>query len=358
VRALVFRGPWDLGVETREDPRPADGEVLIRVTATGICGSDIHGFTGENGRRHPGQVMGHETVGRVVDWTAGGRQPAEPAEPAGRVNTALAPGALVTVNPVIACGACPACRAGTEQSCPSRRVIGVAPDIESAFADAMVVPARNVVPLPEDMPEEYGALVEPLAVGYHAADRGGCTERDAVLVVGGGPIGQACLLAARRLGAQRVVVSEPNPHRRDLVTALGAVAVDPTAGDTAEAVAAALGGPATLVLDAVGASASLADAMTCSAFGARVVLVGMNSPRIELAAYAVSTEERTLIGSFCYSARHFRETAEWVGGAPAELRHLVDGRVDLDGAVAAFAELAKGESQASKVLVFPGGTPS
>jgi threonine dehydrogenase-like Zn-dependent dehydrogenase len=334
MRALVFRGAWDIGVENRPDPRPGPDEVLIRVTATGICGSDIHGFTGENGRRHPGQIMGHETVGRILSGPEG-----------------FAPGTLVTVNPVIACGACPACRAGAEQSCPHRRVVGVTKEIPSAFADLLVVPTRNVVPLPETMPEDYGALVEPLAVGYHAARRGGATADDAVLVIGGGPIGQACLLAARRLGVRRVVVSEPNPLRRELIAALGAPAVDPTAGDLPGRIHETLGGPATLVLDAVGSSRSLADAAACSSFGARVVLVGMNAPRIELSAYTISTEERTLVGSFCYSARHFRETAEWVGGAPDELRHLIDAHVDLDAAADAFTALGKGESQASKVLV-------
>jgi threonine dehydrogenase-like Zn-dependent dehydrogenase len=134
MRALVFRGAWDIGVESRPDPRrgPDDG---------------------------------------------------------------FPEGALVTVNPVIACGSCPACRAGAEQSCPRRRVIGVNKEIESAFADLLVVPARNVVVLPESMPEEYGALVEPLAVGYHAAVRGRYTPDYTVLVIGGGPIGQACVLA-------------------------------------------------------------------------------------------------------------------------------------------------------------------
>ncbi len=340
MKALVLHGPWDIAVEDRPDPQPGPDEVLIQVIATGICGSDIHGYTGENGRRHPGQVMGHETVGRVVD--------------AGSAAD-VAPGALVTVNPVIACGTCPACRAGAEQRCANRKVIGVAPEVESAFAERMLAPRRNVVELPGDMPVEYGALVEPLAVGYHAARRGGCVPDDLVLVIGGGPIGQACVLALQRLGATRVVVSEPNPGRRHLVEALGAATLDPAAAQLPDAVAAVLGGPATLVLDAVGTSRTVADALAASGFGARIVLVGMNSPRLELAAYAVSTEERSVVGSFSYSAADFTETARWVGTAPPVLAHLVDGRTDLAGAPQAFADLGKGVSSASKVLVFPAG---
>lgn len=346
MQALVWHGPWELTVEQVPDPQPAAGEVLVRIEATGICGSDIHGFSGATGRRSPGQVMGHETVGRVAAVGPG-------VDPA----LGLDPGTMVTVNPVIACGECAACNGGREQACQRRRVIGVEPDIVSAFAQLLVAPQTNVIRLPESTPVEYGVLVEPLSVGYHAARRGDCTAEDAVLVIGGGPIGQACILAAQRLGASRIAVTEPNRTRRELAASLGAAGIDPTSGDPARDIAAALGEPASLVLDAVGNSRSLADAMACSNLGARVVLVGMNTPGIELASYAISTEERTLIGSFCYSAADFLATAEWVGKAPAVLSRLVDGRVDLTEAPVAFTELAKGESAASKVLVYPHGVP-
>ena len=333
MRALVFHGPNDLRVELLPDPTPGSGEVLIRVTATGICGSDLHGYTGENGRRHPGQVMGHETVGRI--------------EVIGPGVTGLAPGEVATVNPVIGCGDCAQCAAGSEQLCPRRRIIGVDPTYRSAFAELMAVPAGNVVVLAAGTPIEYGALVEPLSVGYHAAVRGGVGPRDQVLVIGGGPIGQACALAARRLGAGTVVVSEPSASRRSLVHRLGFETVEPSGlGD--------LGGSATVVLDAVGSSASLAAAFDHSTLGARVVLVGMNAPEVTLAAYAVSTHERTIVGSFCYPPAEFRETAAWVATRPPGLEHLVEARTGLGGAPEAFAGLVAGALDASKVLVYCG----
>jgi len=121
MKALVYHGPWDLTVESVPDVRPGPGEVLVRVVATGICGSDIHGFTGENGRRRPGQVMGHETVGRV-----------EALGPGVPPDSGLAPGTPVTVNPLMTCKKCTACTRGREQSCSQRRIIGVTPDIVSA----------------------------------------------------------------------------------------------------------------------------------------------------------------------------------------------------------------------------------
>jgi len=344
MRALVLRDFYDIVLEERPDPVPGSGQAVVEVIATGICGSDFHGYSGENGRRHPGQIMGHETVGRVQELGA---------DVAG-----LTVGQLVTVNPVMSCGECWACQSGQEQWCIRRVVLGVAPEIPAAFADRVAVPAANIVPLPEEMLEELGALVEPMAVGYHAVRRGQPRPEDRVLVIGGGPIGQACLLAARRLGVQALAVSDVSPSRRDLCARLGAEVVDPSAGNLPEAVADRLGGPATLVVDAVGLSPTVSDAMAASALGSRIVLVGMGSPRLELSAYALSTEERALIGSFTYSAAEFTATAEWVGTVPDGIDALIDGRVGWDGAPQSFDDLARGRSTASKILVFPQGAPT
>src|SRR4051794_31239516 len=343
MRALVLHGDFDIDVEERPEPQAGPGQVIIDVIATGICGSDFHGYSGENGRRHPGQIMGHETVGRVGQL--------------GPDVTGLQAGQLVTVNPVMSCGDCPACRSGHQQWCDRRVVLGVAPEIPAAFADRLAVPALNVVALPESMPEELGALVEPLAVGYHAVRRGQAGADDRVLVIGGGPIGQACLLAARRLGVEAVACSDISASRRDLCARLGAQVIDPAAGDLAGAVAEQLGGPPTLVLDAVGVNRTVADALAVSALGARIVLVGMGSPTMELAAYAVSTGERSLVGAFTYSAQEFADTAAWVGSVPDGIEALIDGRVGWDGAAQSFDDLARGRSTASKILVFPKGLP-
>jgi threonine dehydrogenase-like Zn-dependent dehydrogenase len=344
MRALVLRDFYDIAVEERPDPVARPGQAVVDVIATGICGSDFHGYSGENGRRHPGQVMGHETVGRIYEL--------------GPDAEALSVGQLVTVNPVMSCGECWACQSGQEQWCSRRVVLGVAPEIPAAFADRVVVPAANIVPLPEDMPDELGALVEPMAVGYHAVRRGQPRPEDRVLVIGGGPIGQACLLAARRLGVNALALSDVSPSRRDLCARLGAEVVDPSAGDLPEAVTDRLGGPASLVVDAVGLSPTVSDAMAASGLGSRIVLVGMGSPRLELSAYALSTEERALIGSFTYSAAEFADTAEWVGTVPDGIDALIDGRVGWEGAPQSFDDLARGRSTASKILVFPQGPPA
>lgn len=336
MRALVFHGPWEMTVEERPEPELAENDTLLEIIATGICGSDLHGYTGENGRRFPGQVMGHETVGRILSDRTG----------------TYAAGRLVTVNPVLGCGHCPACAAGSPQRCTERAVIGVKPDIPAAFAERMAAPAHNIVPLPEGTPADVGSLVEPLAVGYHAASRGSVASGDRVYVVGGGPIGQAVALAARRLGGDPIVVGEPDPARRTLLTSLGFATVDPTA-QTADDVKPALGGPADVVIDAVGITGTMANALDTAALGGRVVLVGMGVPKIEVSAYEISTAERTLFGSFCYDEKEFSDTARWASEHAADLEPLISGRVSLAEAPDTFRALADHTLTASKILVYP-----
>jgi threonine dehydrogenase-like Zn-dependent dehydrogenase len=343
MRALVLEDWWKLVIAERPDPTATDQQVLLEIHATGICGSDIHGFTGETGRRKLGQVMGHETVGRVVAVGS-----------AVHPDLGLEVGAIATVNPVINCGICEQCLSGSEQACPNKSVIGVDPTVSSAFAEQMLAPAGNVIRLPDTMPIDYGALVEPLAVGYHAVHRGRVGPADKVLVIGGGPIGQSCLLAARREGVRNIVVSEPNPDRRRLNDALGAVTLGPTAVTSLPAaVAEALGGPPSIVIDAVGTTVSVDSAFAAAPLGSTIVLVGMGAAEIAVRAYEVSTKERSIVGSFCYTRDEFRATAEWVGTAPDELALLIEGHVDLPGSSATFTDLARGDNPASKVLVLP-----
>lgn len=337
MRALVLAEFGRLEVEDRPDPSPGPGEVLIEIVATGICGSDLHGFTGENGRRVPGQVMGHESVGRV-------------ARPGPGVS-GLQAGQPVTFNPVVIPDEDIEAYRGREQHCPGKYVIGVAPDVVSSFAQLIVVPARNVVPLPESMPIEYGALIEPLAVAVHAVRRAGAGSAGSVLVVGGGPIGQSVVLALAMEGATNVIVSEVDPARRALAGRLGARTVDPAAGPVPGQVTALLGGPADVAVDAAGVSASVADAVASVRPGGMVCLVGMGSPRLDLDAFSISTAERSLAGSFTYSAQDFRDAAAWMSGSPAVAADLISRVVPLDEAQDAFTALASHDGTPGKILV-------
>ncbi|MFC0675888.1 zinc-dependent alcohol dehydrogenase [Brachybacterium hainanense] len=354
MRALRLEAFHDLRVVSIPDPAPGPDEVLLEVAATGICGSDVHGFTGANGRRHPGQVMGHEASGRIIALGA-------------EVDPALVPlGAGATFSPFVLGPAELARWAGREQHCPARRLIGTDPGIIGAFAERMVVPARNLALLPEDVPLHLGALVEPLAVAMHAVRRGladlaggpGDPAQTRVLVLGGGPIGQSVVLAlaASLPGAAstgRVLISEPDADRRDLCARLGAEVLDPARGPILAQLA-ARGGPVDLAIDAVGLSATLADALGATRPEASIVLVGMGAQELRLPAYEISTRERSIRGAYTYSAAGFAEAAAWAGAQGHSLDPLVSRRIGLDEAPQAFAELAAGGGPAGKILVEPG----
>lgn len=332
MQALGFNGPWEMEIVERPDPVAHDDQIMIEVIATGICGSDLHGYSGETDRRTSGQVMGHETVGRVAA-SAGG----------------LEAGTLVTVNPILSCGRCEFCLNGDTQVCPDSLVIGVEPSLDGSFAELLVMPSRNVVPLPDGVPVLHGAFVEPLAVGYHAVMRAQPTPDDRLLVIGGGPIGQAAALGARRAGVTRIVVSEPAPARRELLEQLGFETTAPDAlGDSVQRV---LGGRATVVVDAVGIAPSLAAAFEHSTTRARVVLVGMGAKDVLIQPYGITVSERVVIGSYCYSEEHFRSTAAWVGEGHPELDLLIDRTVSLAEGPLAFRSLADGSGGSNKTLL-------
>lgn len=339
MRVLELKDFGQLVVADRQQPAAGPGEVLIDVVATGICGSDIHGYTGENGRRVPGQVMGHETVGRIS------------AIGADTDSFGFTVGQPVTFNPLISCNACEACRAGQQQHCPERTVIGVNPAIISAFAEQVAVPADNVVALSAGIPIIYGALIEPLAVAFHAVRRARIRAGQKVLVIGGGPIGQSVILAALQEGAAQVLVSEMDPARRALCERLGATALDPTAAPLEQQVRTVFGSLADTTVDAVGIKPTISGALEATKFGGVVSLVGMGSPELVFNAYRVSTEEREIVGSFCYNNQDFRDAAAWVDQGSPVLAELISREVSMEDADAAFAGLAAADGTAGKVLV-------
>lgn len=336
MRCLVMEDFGRMAVAEAADPKVTAGHVVIDVVATGICGSDLHGYTGENGRRKPGQVMGHESVGRI-------RALGDGVE-------GIEVGATVTFNPLVVPAAERPLYRGREQHAPGRSVIGVNPSVRAAFAEQVVVPAENVVPLPDSVPITWGALVEPLAVAVNVVRRVAVTAEDTVLVIGGGPIGQSCVLAAQHAGATSVYVSEPSASRRALCEQLGAVPLQP--GEPVEEQVRALNGvPVTVAIDAVGITATIQDALRATVAGGRVGLVGMGAPVTELQTYEVSTLERTITGSFCYSDEVFRAAAAWVADGSTDFSALISEEVPLAEGPDAFARLAAGADIPGKVLV-------
>lgn len=329
MRQLVFDGPGRLRVQDAPRPVPRPGEVRVEVHSVGICGSDIHGYVGANDRRAPGMVMGHEVSGIV--------------ESLGDGVGGLAEGTPVAVNPAVTCGKCEFCRGSNQdQLCPERRLYGCVLELPGAFADSIVVRVENVVPLEGPAPLEWGALVEPFAVGDHGAELVGPPPPHGVLVVGGGPIGLGAALAARRRGAEPVVVSEPLAHRRAVAEALGLSTSDPTRDDRLEGFGAAI--------ECVAAPVTLRSAIEAVRPGGSVVVVGLGEPVIPLPIVPVVARERVVRGAFNYTRASFAAVARWVMSGEEDLSPVLESRVSLDELPGAFEGYANGSRRDVKTL--------
>ncbi|MEO1313658.1 MAG: alcohol dehydrogenase catalytic domain-containing protein, partial [Pseudomonadota bacterium] len=211
MKALVYTGPRAL--ELRDVPDPQVGAAsLIRVAHVGICGSDMHAWAGHDERRPAPLILGHEVAGEVIQGPLEGRR--------------------VTVNPLVSCGRCHACKAGRENLCADRQIISMPPR-EGGFAELLAMREGNLVELPDHMTTAAAALAEPIACGWHAvglAERalGAIGEDTSCMVQGGGAIGFGAALVLRARGVRRLHVAEPHPERRAAIEAEGIAAFDPS----------------------------------------------------------------------------------------------------------------------------------
>lgn len=332
MRVLVFDGPHRFHVERRPRPSPGAGEVRIRMAYVGICGSDLHGYTGESGRRLPGMIMGHEASGWI--------------EAVGPGVTDLEVGIPVTFNPSLPCEG--SCGHGPENHCAVLRVIGVTPDIQGAFADAMVIPAGRVVPL-RDLSLLWGAGVEPMAVALQATRRAGVRPGQSVLIVGGGMIGQSIAQTCRLEGATRVAVSDPIAERRALAASAGFEALRP---DEVEAA-----GPFEVSFDAVGISATAFAAIRSVPKAGVACFVGLGLPEVEIPLFDVVVAERVIVGSFCYPDEVFQEAAVHLATGGLDLEPLIGSVESFEDIAAAFEDLATQRRTDVKIMMSTGAAP-
>jgi L-iditol 2-dehydrogenase len=323
MKALVLERPLTLAYREVPEPRVAADEVLVRVRACGICGSDVHGLDGSTGRRIPPLVMGHEAAGTV--------------EEVGAAVAGWERGSRVTFDSTIFCGACWYCRRGAINLCDNRRVLGVSCaeyKRDGAFAELVAVPARVLYRLPDAVTFERAAMVEALSVAVHAVGRAAVCQGDTAVVVGAGMIGCLVVQALRRSGCARIVAVELDAERRARALSLGA---DLALADAAEAEARVKelteGRGADVAFEVVGLTPTLAGALACVRKGGTLVLVGNLSPRVEMALQYAVTREVTLRGS-CASCWDY----------PTCLDLIRDGRVNVDALVSAVAPLADGAS--------------
>lgn len=273
--SVVWDGSEGVEVESREVSSPGLGELRVKVEASGLCGTDLHIASGEYPFANPGVTLGHEFSGTVVG--------------VGEGVDAFSEGDRIVVDPNIPCRVCRYCHDSRPHLCENPEAIGVTRS--GGLADFALLPAPQAYRVPAGLPAEAAALTEPLACALHAVDLGGLRPGERALVLGAGPIGILCSMLLVAAGASEVLVSEPNPHRRERIRRLGAEPLDP------ESVSETM---AERVFECVGRPEPMRAAVEAARSGGTVMWVGVAPPDAEVAVkpYDVFSRELTIRGSY------------------------------------------------------------
>jgi threonine dehydrogenase-like Zn-dependent dehydrogenase len=319
MQALVWHGGRNLAVEELPEPEPGTDEVVLDVGLAGICGSDLHPFKGHHGPRRPPLILGHEVVGTVAGL----------------------PGRW-SVFPLTVCGRCEHCRAGRENLCEQRQLLGL--HRPGVFADRVAVPRGALLEVPTGLSDALAALVEPLAVCVSALAPAGVGPGTRMLVVGCGPIGLLCVYLAAQRGAE-VLAVDPVTARRMQAQRLGAKRV---VADAAEAD----GFDADLAVDAVGAEPTWRAAVTGTRTGGEIVIVGLGQPDGGMPVAELVRRSLRVRGHFAYTRAEFAEALALL----AEDRLATDWLevMPLNEGLAAFSRLADAPDGTAKILLRPG----
>jgi L-iditol 2-dehydrogenase len=348
MQALRLHAVGDLRLEEVPRPEPGPGEARIEIGFCGVCGSDIpRCFV--KGTYHFPTVCGHEFAGTVDAVGAG--------------VTTVTPGMRVAVFPLIWCGECPACEQGQYAQCFNYNYLGSRCD--GAFAQYVVAPVANLLPVPEGVTLEEAALTEPAAVALHALRRGGnAVVGESVAVFGAGPIGLIVAQWARAGGASPIVLFDIDPEKLTLAAELGfEQSFDARAHDPVAVVNELTGGKgAHLCIEAAGVPVTTRQAIACARWNGRVVLMGNPSADVTLPAALISQAMRreiALVGTWnsVYSATGNDDDWRTALRAMAERRlsliPLITHTVPLAGAVAALEMMRDRSSFSAKVLIAP-----
>jgi L-iditol 2-dehydrogenase len=342
MQALLLPRYGHLELTDMPVPEAAADEILVRVRACGICGSDVHGLDGSTGRRIPPLVMGHEAAGEVAAIGAGVSD--------------LEPGDRVTFDSTIFCGRCYFCLRGEVNLCDNREVLGVSPGPyrrHGAFAEFVAVPRRIVYRLPDTLSFEQAALIEAVSVAVHAVGLSGVRLGDTAVVVGAGMIGLLVVQAVRRAGATRVVAVDVDQARLSLARQLGATeTILAGTGAVARILEAAGGRGADVAIECVGAEAPIHTAISSVRKGGSVVLVGNVSPRVALPLQEVVSRQIRLQGS-CASSGEYPLVIDLMATQEIRVEPLISAVAPLSEGPLWFDRLYRREPNLMKVILRP-----
>ncbi|MFB9276050.1 zinc-dependent alcohol dehydrogenase [Cohnella cellulosilytica] len=343
MKAAVISAPYRFNIEDREAPSPASGEVLIRVRAVGICGSDVHGMEADGGsRRPPGLIMGHEAAGEIVavgagvdGWKAGDR---------------------VALNPQLYCGHCHACRRGWPNLCENGVTLGSARKqlTHGAMREYIAVPTRQIYKLPDNLSFDEGATLDFVGNAFHVMNRSNSQLGDCFLVIGTGAIGLVAVQLARLRGAGKIIAVDTSPAKLELARKFGADrVVNPLTEDVLAAVKEETDGyGADVVLEMVGLPSTYETAVRAAKMQGTVMALGFAANEVTLPIQPLLFNEVTIVGCTGFSFE-----------GPVVLDMIADGRIDvkplitheypLEDIERGFEALLDKKSDAIKVIIHP-----
>ena len=343
MRALLLSEYRSLSVVDMPVPEPDDDDVLVRVRACGICGSDVHGYDGSTGRRIPPLVMGHEAAGVVERVGAGVR--------------GFAAGDRVTFDSTVSCGRCDFCRRGQINLCDNRMVLGVSCGDyrrHGAFAEYVAVPSRILYKLPDSLAFEHAALVESVSIAVHAVNRHRPKPDAAVIVIGAGMIGVLVLQVLKSKGCRNIVAVDVDSRKLALAQRMGATGtVNPRDGDVPAAVRRMTAGRgADVSFEVVGHADTVLSAIRSLRKGGTAVLVGNLSPRVELPLQEVVSRELSVLGS-CASNGEIPECIDLLARGVVDVDPIISLKAPLEEGPELFARLYGGDKTLMKVIIQP-----
>lgn len=351
MRAAVYHGRRDVRVEEVPEPTgPAAGEVLVAPILCGICGTDVHEFTHGpivtpvephplTGATNP-QILGHEFSAEVLE--------------VGEGVTHVRPGQRVSAMPLIYCGTCYYCRLGHNHLCERMGCTGLS-HAWGGLAEAALVGASQLSPLPDEIDDQQGALIEPIAVAAYGVDRAGVAPGTSVLVTGGGPIGMLSAEYAIARGATTVMLSEPNPKRRSIAESLGLTAVfDPSSDDVVGEVRELTGGiGADVSIECAGAGPALDVCLRATRSRGTVSQTGLHVKPATIDAFELALREVTLVGTWCYPVTDWPRIIALVASGKMNGSAAVTATVGIEATVSGFERLIDPTGGDVKILIDP-----
>ena len=334
MKALVYTGVEELTYREEKDPLEKEGESILKVQASGICGSDMHAYHGKDERRIPPLILGHEVSGVIQNGKFKDK--------------------TVVLNPLISCEKCDYCKNGREHLCPERTMIGMSRPIkrEGGLAELVSVPEKNIYEVPKALDTKEAALAEPAAVALHAVILAEQTLKkplaeSKVLVQGAGAIGLLCgLILSKDKNCKNIVLSDPNKKRLDECSKyLDAKFVNPTDKSIKE-------NDFDLVMDSVGLEVSRQQAIHVVSPGGSIVHIGLTQPSGTFNFRKLTIQEITLIGTYCYTNNDFKNTLNLLTNKTLGSLEWIEYR-ELKKGAEAFKEIHDGTCIAPKIILIP-----